>query len=286
MKNSGIYKIVNTKNGKVYVGSSKKLKHRKVNHFWRLRTNQHQNSYLQKAFNKYGADYFVFEILEELPIDKLEERELYFINLYDSLNKGKGYNLLGSSKSVRDVGKEIADKISKIKSTVLYSYDVKTGEVRVHTQNNKRPQRNFKQGIKNNNVIKGCYWFYDINLNTLKKCFEQTMHRAMKKSKKNFQRICLDTETGIYHDSMAEASRSIGLNRSTFNSYYKKSNYYKNRFVIDLPKKFKDNLLLNLETGIFYSSIEQASTSVGLWPTALSSGLKRNNGIYKSLKLV
>ena len=61
---SGIYKIVNTVNGKYYVGSSDQLYRRWQIHYNRLDGNRHENSHLQNAWNKYGEDAFQFIIVE------------------------------------------------------------------------------------------------------------------------------------------------------------------------------------------------------------------------------
>ena len=47
---------------------------------------------LYKAIRKYGLDNFSFEVVEDCSIDQLDEREIYWINYYDALNKEKGYN--------------------------------------------------------------------------------------------------------------------------------------------------------------------------------------------------
>lgn len=46
------------------------------------------NKTLSKAFRKYGLDNFTFEILEECDIDLLDEREIYYITLYDTYFNG------------------------------------------------------------------------------------------------------------------------------------------------------------------------------------------------------
>ena len=58
--NSGIYKIVNKIDGKIYVGQSIHLEKRKNEHFKELINNKHQNQHLQYAFNKYGINNFDF----------------------------------------------------------------------------------------------------------------------------------------------------------------------------------------------------------------------------------
>lgn len=60
---SGIYQIRNLVNGKVYVGSAKKFKVRWSRHVSGLNLNKHHSKHLQSAWNKYGADNFVFEPL-------------------------------------------------------------------------------------------------------------------------------------------------------------------------------------------------------------------------------
>jgi group I intron endonuclease len=87
----GIYKITNLKNKKVYIGQSQNLNNRKNNHFYWLEKNEHHNDYLQKAYNKYGKENFIFEILEES--DDLNNRELYWINEYGGINSNSNYNL-------------------------------------------------------------------------------------------------------------------------------------------------------------------------------------------------
>lgn len=94
MNNKGIYGILNIINNKIYIGSSKNLSRRKREHFNELRSNKHSNKYLQRAFNKYGENNFKFLKLEtNIEIDNLIERENYWVNLKNSLNRDFGYNL-------------------------------------------------------------------------------------------------------------------------------------------------------------------------------------------------
>jgi group I intron endonuclease len=64
----GIYKIINTKNNKFYVGSAVDFTARKRRHWWALRSQRHANKHLQAAWNKYGESAFVFVIVEELEL--------------------------------------------------------------------------------------------------------------------------------------------------------------------------------------------------------------------------
>jgi len=93
LASSGIYCIKNIINGKVYVGKSTHLYRRKYQHFTALKSNKHSNTYLQTSFNKYGFDSFVFEVLEECDSTELSIKEYNWMNLFDSCNREKGYNL-------------------------------------------------------------------------------------------------------------------------------------------------------------------------------------------------
>lgn len=87
----GIYKITNTINGHCYIGLSTNIKKRWLQH--KLPYNWERESYkpLYKAFQKYGLENFIFEIIEECTPEQLGEREKFYIEKYDSIKNG--YNL-------------------------------------------------------------------------------------------------------------------------------------------------------------------------------------------------
>lgn len=92
MKMIGIYQIKNIINDKRYIGQTVNEKRRKANHLFLLRRNQHHSTKLQNAYNKYGEENFVFEMLEECEVEKLNEKELLYIQKYDSFNNGYNCN--------------------------------------------------------------------------------------------------------------------------------------------------------------------------------------------------
>lgn len=67
---AAIYQITNMVNGKYYIGSAESFARREWQHKYELKKGTHKNPRLQAAWNKYGADAFVFEVLEELSVDK------------------------------------------------------------------------------------------------------------------------------------------------------------------------------------------------------------------------
>lgn len=131
MSNAGIYKIINLKNNKCYVGSSINLKSRKYKHFKDLSNGTHHNLKLQRAYDKYGEENFNWEIIEyvdktnnlEIFKNNILAREQYWINELNSYEGG--YNILptaGSrlgSKSSEETKKKIgeANRISLLGNT-------------------------------------------------------------------------------------------------------------------------------------------------------------------------
>lgn len=110
----GIYKIVNIKNNKVYIGSSVNLDSREYKHFWMLKKNIHDNDYLQHSYNKYGKDIFLFNVVEVCLPEELIVKENFYINKYNSNNLTFGYNLATVNEFRRNTfNNEVKIKLSK-----------------------------------------------------------------------------------------------------------------------------------------------------------------------------
>ena len=87
-----IYRIVNAVDGRSYIGQTNNIKRRRKEHFVDLKAGVHHNPFLQNAYNKYGRSAFTFEVLEEnVPTEMINEREVYWVEHFDSFNNG--YNL-------------------------------------------------------------------------------------------------------------------------------------------------------------------------------------------------
>jgi len=86
-----IYKITNLINNKVYIGQTIRNFEIRVKEY---KTKKMHNIYLENSFNKYGFENFKFEIIENCSsMNELNDREIYWINHYDSTNRDKGYNI-------------------------------------------------------------------------------------------------------------------------------------------------------------------------------------------------
>ena len=95
---TGIYKITNIKTKECYIGQSVDIAKRWSEHVkCGLGIDTPQNNKLYKAMQDYGVWNFSFELLEKCKSSLLNEKEKYYIDLYQS--KDFGYNsILGINK--------------------------------------------------------------------------------------------------------------------------------------------------------------------------------------------
>lgn len=78
-----IYKITNKVNNKVYIGKTERnIKIRWKEHCSHI--NVYPNIPLYRAIRKYGKDNFTIEIVEECETKTVDDREMYWINYYNT----------------------------------------------------------------------------------------------------------------------------------------------------------------------------------------------------------
>lgn len=93
-----IYIITNSINDKVYIGQTiQSLKDRWNEHCRKAHSKNEADMHIKRAIFKYGKKNFNIKELEKCTIEELDEREIYYISLYDSFNKG--YNSTKGGKS-------------------------------------------------------------------------------------------------------------------------------------------------------------------------------------------
>lgn len=109
MKSGGIYKIINITNNKLYIGSAIDLKSRKRQHWHLLNNNKHHSKYLQRSFNKYKKENFIFETIENCKAEDLIKREQYYI---DSLKPEYNICKIAGSKLGIKANKSSRNKMS------------------------------------------------------------------------------------------------------------------------------------------------------------------------------
>jgi group I intron endonuclease len=107
---SGIYKITNLLNNKVYIGQSKNIPNRFKGHI-RQRS---RNYPLYNSFRKYGIDNFKFEVIEYADINILDELEIKYIKKYKSLINENGYNIKDGGNGRPNTNSIVYDNLDNI----------------------------------------------------------------------------------------------------------------------------------------------------------------------------
>lgn len=117
----GIYCIRNIINQKVYIGKSVNIRQRIWNHISNLNSKQikSENQHFINAWWKYGRENFEYFVLEIIDINQenieniFKDKELFWMDYYNSYNRDKGYNLRRDSSTKMIVHDETKIKYSQ-----------------------------------------------------------------------------------------------------------------------------------------------------------------------------
>ena len=119
--NGFIYKITNKVNQKSYIGQTRYT----VEHRWRQHIKnfniEHRQQPLYLAFAKYGIENFEISTLEQVPIEKLDEREIYWISKLNTFKEG--YNATIGGKGT-PIYYWTDDKYEEIKTLFLSGFTI------------------------------------------------------------------------------------------------------------------------------------------------------------------
>ena len=153
-KTSGIYQIRNTTNNKLYIGSTTSFYRRWQEHQRKLNLNKYTSSKLQNAWNKYGKEAFIFEILLQCDKDSLLSQEQYYIDKFDAVNLGyntapKAGNTLGIKKP--PMSEEQKQKISITMTGKKISWPEEARQRQIESNKNRvwTEEAKFKAGATN-----------------------------------------------------------------------------------------------------------------------------------------
>lgn len=86
-----IYEIRCLVNGKRYIGRTGQPAYRLEQHEMALRSGRHHNKSLQRDYNKYGDENFVFEIIEEGDFE-IWDAEKWWMYYFKTYSPKHGYN--------------------------------------------------------------------------------------------------------------------------------------------------------------------------------------------------
>lgn len=228
----GIYKITSP-TGKVYIGQSINIERR-----WKEYSNLNyykRQPKLYNSFNKHGYENHIFEIIEECDVNMLNERERYWQDYYDVLGK-KGLNCKLTKDSDRSgyMSEESRKKMteSRIGKRLSDEHKKKFSDIRKgcgngmfgkkHTDEAKAKMSKKGKGrfSGEKHPMYGSARFGELNPMYGKVHSKETRLKISKRLKgKCFRGKCvLNTENGIYYDSIKNASHAINIPRTTLNA--------------------------------------------------------------------
>lgn len=279
MKNkSGIYMILNTWNNKCYIGSSKNLRKRKYEHFNCLRKNKHHSQHLQSSYNKYGENSFVFIILEECEVENLIEREIFWINLKNSLDPKCGYNI-----GIPQNNNSLKPRAETIKKILIAAYN------KHYLDNSEITLEEFLKGKRKKDLIER------LGPQNKKRilCFnsitgaKELEFESIAATAKHFKMSEKYLSGRIINKENRTCRKYILITEENFDStkVYKKLNKPKNKYY-KLKGKFKGNPLkcTNLKTGtsIIFSNKKDAINNLGLTSGGIDKVLYGKRKSHKS----
>ncbi len=139
MKNLIIYSIINTVNGKRYVGQTRQgIAHRKAEHIRRFNLGERDHR-LYQAMREHGVENFKFEVLcHVLKVEYLGDLEQLFIERFNSFHDG--YNMT--------CGGEVASDETRAKlSAALKGREITWGDKIRKAHNDGKYPPNFYKGL-------------------------------------------------------------------------------------------------------------------------------------------
>lgn len=106
-----IYKITNIVNNKKYIGKTERdLDTRWQEHIRKAKKYPHIPLYA--AINKYGKEQFTIEMIEQCSSEELDEREMYWINFYNTYHS-HDYNCTGGGEGgIKPIPEEELNEIA------------------------------------------------------------------------------------------------------------------------------------------------------------------------------
>lgn len=156
---SGVYRIVNTSNGKFYLGSTIDFERRWNEHRCGLRANKHINIRLQNSWNKHGERCFDFEVLKQCDPKNILQEEQHYLNELNPWKQSVGYNI-GRSALGGDNLTNHPDRLNIVKKLSSWSKSMwarRTPEEREEFSKNRSGDKNpnWKGGVSKKNC-EGC----------------------------------------------------------------------------------------------------------------------------------
>ena len=197
-----IYKITNKINSKCYIGqTTRSVKVRWLEHTkYHLTARSHCRK-LANALRKYGIDEFIVEVIDTaISVEELNDKEVYWVQFYDSINNG--YNLVvgGDNKLISD---ETRQKLSE------------SGKGRVQSLETREKIASAQRGNKNHNFGKKASRETKLKWSKARKGRPKSEEHKRKIGIGNSKKIICHENNKTYN-SITEACKDLGIKRGSY----------------------------------------------------------------------
>lgn len=268
-KIEAVYGIHNKITNKWYIGSTFNLHDRIRRHRYYLLKQQHHSQKLQKSFNKHGIENFEVIILEncnKLDIDDLINKEIDYIEKFDSLNNG--YNMTKDCRTYKmfKLSKTAIKKCISARSVPIVQLSLQGEFIKEFSSIVEAAEELDEQTTNISKACKkGCTHSVKGFLFLYKKDYDQTksykyiktrpsaahlekIKHAARNNKRTRKIYELNSKNEIIHEynSISECERSLNLKKDHLRKYFRRAkteNIFtiNNRvFKIDKSYSYKD----------------------------------------------
>jgi group I intron endonuclease len=218
MKKYFIYLSINTINNKKYIGK----------HYGLLNDDYFgSGSTIKRAINKYGKENFTRIILEECTEEELDQKEIYWINLFDAVNNKDFYNITDGGTGGNTIKnltiEQNKDRSDKIKTWFKnLSPDEKSKLSKVRSENMKKIRLN--SDIENVRITN-----YKKTMSSKTEEWKNTRY-SNQKGKNHYCARKVNTPKGIF-ELASDAAKVFNLNVQTVLNRCKNPNFIDWSFV-------------------------------------------------------
>lgn len=214
----GIYKITSPV-GKIYIGQSRNI-YRRIRDYKKMHCKNQPHLY--NSFKKYGTENHQFETLEHCSVDIINEREIYFINLYRSTYNQFGLNCKEGGvkgKFTDEVRAKMSEKAQGGKSPMEGKKH--SLEVRLKMSELKKGKTTYKKGQKVSEVERA-----RLRMIRIERTTSPETRAKMSKSMmgKNCKKV-INTSNGKVYDAVYLAADELGIKHTTLIAMLRGQNF-------------------------------------------------------------